>query len=129
MDGKLVVRGDAGFEPELRADIAGEGANGGGIGVGNDDLVGGGADPTLDKLKRESKSGFTVPMFDTGRLMAGALGGGASGGGNFVGKGEDFIILDNASVPPKPRLSSSGSLALGTKSLKNSKSSGDNASE
>ena len=86
---------------------------------------------SADKLNRASISllalvcGFGTPPEDTGRLIDGGLGGGASGGGNFVGNGEDSIILDNALSCGSP----SSSLSPGTKSDKNSRSSEDSARE
>jgi hypothetical protein len=103
---------------------------------GNDgreeDAVGADGGPIL-KPKKESRSssalgcGFGTLPKDTGRLIDGGSGGGASGGGNFVGNGGDWIILDRASSC-EPSLSCS-SLALGTKSDKNSRSSEDRARE
>jgi hypothetical protein len=46
--------------------------------------------------------GFGTPPMDTGRLIDGGLGGGTSGGGNFVGDGDDWIIFDKASSSGSP---------------------------
>jgi hypothetical protein len=87
---------------------------------------------SVDKLKRASRSlvvldcSFDSLPKDTGRLIGGCLGGGARGGGSFAGNGDDCIILDNASSCGSPLWSS---LALGTESDKNSRSSDDNARE
>lgn len=89
------------------------------------------ADGPVDKLKKASRSlfasigGFSTLVNDTGRLIG--LGGGASGGGNFLGDGDDWIIFDSALSSRSP--ASWSSLALGTKSDKNERSSEDNARE
>lgn len=63
---------------------------------------------------------------DIGLGKGGARGGGARGGGSFVGSGGARIIFDNAS---SLSTSSISSLALGTMSERNSRSSDDRAIE
>jgi hypothetical protein len=60
-----------------------------------------------------------LPFDDTRVGCAGGLGGGANGGGSFVGSGDDSIIFDNAW---SCKLLCTSSLALGATSDRNSRS-------
>lgn len=72
---------------ETRGDLDDVGASGSGAEI-------------LNNNSRASFCAVGVPTLETGPLRGAGPGGGASGGGNFVGNGEDCIILDKASIPP-----------------------------
>lgn len=70
------------------------------------------------------------PSAEEGRVdSTGCLGGGGIGGGNFGGRGDELLAPVSASRAPWSMSSSSGSLALGTMSERNSRSSEERAKE